>query len=1012
MCLTPRTYVDNLNRIESFKPYDVDHDFCDYVDVGENISISSSDLGIMQLNIRGLYSKIDKLKSLLNECTLGKQIDVILLCETWQSKTSPIPKLDGYSYIYKHRQHKLGGGVGMFVSDRLKYKERSDLYVSDCSFEFCLIEVKLKHENVLLCSGYRAPNTNPNEFLADYEKLLHTVNAECNKLIIGIDHNLDLLKHRSHAPTNKFVELFESFQQIPSITRPTRITKSSATLIDNIFVPTTLSLVFNSFLLVDDMSDHLPIVTILRDVELCSKSKRTIETRDLRPKYVEKIKCELSNVNWDEYLTITTVIPENVNVITENVNEIFDKCHDKVMDIIDTYSPIRKREIREKGYRREPWLTSGILKSCKKQKKMYMTSIKGGATTADVTKYREYRNVLNRIKRKEKISYYHELCKRLMNNTKKLWEIVNHTVGKTTDKTCILDKLRIGNVTTDNPVQISNELATYFANVGPKYANAIKKPDKNISDYLKKIKRNDKSIFLSPTTPIEIINLISNLPNKSSSGFDQLNNKLLKELRYELATPLCTIFNLSLNTGCFPTKMKYAEIVPLYKSKSKLEASNCLPISLLITISKILEKIIYRRTYEFLDNTNQIYRSQYGFRAKHSCEHAIGELISNIVKNQQNNKFTASLFLDLSKAFDTLDHKLLLSKMEIYGIRGAALHWFETYLSERKLRVKCQASECGTYTYSNWHLTTHGAPQGSCLGPLLFLIFCNDLQLNLTYLSCIQFADDTTLYYSHRDLRVLRCCIENDLTLVMDWFKANSLTLNVQKTNLMLFPPGNRKCHKFEIKLDNIVLKPVHDTKFLGVIIDNELKWKANVQSILMKMKRNFVLMCRGKKLLPPHNLKLIYYGHIYSHMSYCIGIWGSMANNDLLSKIRTEQNKCIRLLCRTDPLKTTYKKYRILKLDDVIDLELKKFGYKLYHNSLPGNLLQELRTDYDGCTLAKQHCYNTRNKKVLNLPRFNKKIYQNSFLVQSIKKFSELPIKLKNIPNIVQFTRQVKKTY
>ena len=458
--------------------------------------------------------------------------------------------------------------------------------------------------------------------------------------------------------------------------------------------------------------------------------------------------------------------------------------------------------------------------------------------------------------------------------------------------------------------------------------------------------------------------------------------------------------------------MKYAEIVPLYKSKSKLEASNYRPISLLITISKILEKIIYRRTYEFLDNTNQIYRNQYGFRAKHSCEHAIGELISNIVKNQQKDKFTASLFLDLSKAFDTLDHKLLLSKLEIYGIRGTALHWFETYLSERKLRVKCQANKCGTYTYSNWHTMTHGAPQGSCLGPLLFLIFCNDLQLNLIYLSCIQFADDMTLYYSHRDLRVLRCCIENGLSLLMDWFKANSLTLNVQKTNLMLFSSRNRKHHKFEIKIDNIVVKPVHDTKFLGVIIDNELKWTANVKSILMKMKKNFMLMCRGKNLLPPHNLKLIYYGHIYSHMSYCISIWGSMANNELLSKIRTEQNKCIKLLSRTDPLNTTYKKYRILKLDDVIDLELKKFGYKLYHNLLPSNLLHELKTDSDGCTLAKQHCYHTRNEKVLNLPRFNKKTYQNSFLVQSIKKFSELPTDLKNSINIKQFTRQVKKNY
>ena len=161
--------------------------------------------------------------------------------------------------------------------------------------------------------------------------------------------------------------------------------------------------------------------------------------------------------------------------------------------------------------------------------------------------------------------------------------------------------------------------------------------------------------------------------------------------------------------------MKYAEVVPLYKSKSKLEPSNYQPISLLITISKILEKIMYSRTYKFLDENNPIYRSQYGFRAKHSCEHAIGELVSNIVKNQQKEKFTASLFLDLSKAFDTLNHKLLLDKLEIYGIPGVALQWFESYLSDRKLRVKCLTDDCGTYAYSNWHTLTHGAPQETVL---------------------------------------------------------------------------------------------------------------------------------------------------------------------------------------------------------------------------------------------------------------------------------------------------------
>ena len=414
---------------------------------------------------------------------------------------------------------------------------------------------------------------------------------------------------------------------------------------------------------------------------------------------------------------------------------------------------------------------------------------------------------------------------------------MNQTIGKTNDKTCILDKLRIGNVIIESPCKISDGLASFFANVGPKYANLINKSDCDVSDYLKKIKCNEKSLFLSPTNCPEITQLISNLPNKTSSRYDQLNNKLLKEIKMELAVPLSIIFNYSLSTGCFPTKMKYAEVVPLYKSKSKLEASNYRPISLLITISKILEKIMYSRTYKFLDENNQIYRSQYGFRAKHSCEHAIGELVSNIVKNQQKEKYTASLFLDLSKAFDTLDHKLLLHKLEIYGIHGVALQWFESYLSDRKLRVKCQVDDCGNYAYSNWHILMHGTPQGRCLSPLLFLIFCNDLRLNLTYMSCIQFADDTTLYYSHRNLRVLRCCIENDLSVVMDWFRANSLTLNVQKTNLLLFSPKSGKQPNFEIHINQVTVKPVKETKFLGVILDNEMNWTTHVKSLLMKMK-------------------------------------------------------------------------------------------------------------------------------------------------------------------------------
>ena len=165
-----------------------------------------------------------------------------------------------------------------------------------------------------------------------------------------------------------------------------------------------------------------------------------------------------------------------------------------------------------------------------------------------------------------------------------------------------------------------------------------------------------------------------------------------------------------------------------------MEPGNYRPISLLLTISKILEKILYKRTYDFLNDNNELYHSQYGFRSKHSCENAISDLISQVLKNQQQNKYTAALFLDLSKAFDTLNHDLLLQKLEIYGVRGIALDWFRSYLNGRKMRLKCQTSETKSQTYSEWYQMTHGTPQGSCLGPLLFLIFCNDLRLNLEYM--------------------------------------------------------------------------------------------------------------------------------------------------------------------------------------------------------------------------------------------------------------------------------------
>ena len=238
--------------------------------------------------------------------------------------------------------------------------------------------------------------------------------------------------------------------------------------------------------------------------------------------------------------------------------------------------------------------------------------------------------------------------------------------------------------------------------------------------------------------------------------------------------------------------MKKADVVPLYKASDQQETNNYRPISLLLTISKLLEKIMYKRTYSFLETGNQIYISQYGFRTSHSCENAICELVSEIIKSKQDGMYTLAVFLNLSKAFDSLEHDALLKKLYKYGIRGVAYKWFESYLSKRQMRVKCNVASSGKLEYSNYMNVSYGTPQGSCLGPLIFLIFTNDLYRHLVYSSAILFADDITLHKTHRNLTYLKWCFEDDLSTLSDWFAANKLTLNLGKCEA--FSVGDTNC--------------------------------------------------------------------------------------------------------------------------------------------------------------------------------------------------------------------------
>ena len=277
---------------------------------------------------------------------------------------------------------------------------------------------------------------------------------------------------------------------------------------------------------------------------------------------------------------------------------------------------------------------------------------------------------------------------------------------------------------------VADNFGKFYSTIGSNLANNIQEKGPSINDYLKNIKINPNMMYLHPITPSEILRHIDQLPSKNSSGYDSISNRFLKSIKHAITTPLTKIFNLSISTGEFPENMKLAEVIPLFKKGALDIMENYRPISLLITLSKLLEKCIYKRLYNFININNIFYSKQYGFRSNHSCEQAIQDLYGHLINSKEGQKSVA-IFLDLSKAFDTLSHELLLKNLNSYGIRGFCNNWFRSYLTNCKLHAKCKTLSSNTVEISKQYLITHGTAQGSCLGPLLFNIFCNDIYINV-----------------------------------------------------------------------------------------------------------------------------------------------------------------------------------------------------------------------------------------------------------------------------------------
>ena len=840
----------------------------DYYDIDEfkktkNLWNKKKSLGIFHTNACSLQANIDKVEDLLHD--MDYSFDIIALSETWNpenTKDSFRPKrLEGYLEYHGVTGSSMKGGCGFYVKENFTPIPRNDLEfkISDIGSETenCWIElVNNSGPNVLVGVFYRHPSKNNSLFLEKLKVTLKKINREKKKTIICGDFNLNLLNYETDKQISSFLSTMFQNNFQPCITEPTRITNANKpSLVDNIFI--------NTF---DDPScgnilehisyDHLPNFAII-DHEHKNK-KQSIKKRDKR------------NFDKDKFLAD---LFDGGNLLLKLINEkdcdtaclVFIK---EFLEAFDKHQPMRELSNKEKKLLQKPWLTPGLLKSISKKRslfKQFKDDKMKNKDSATYEQYKIYNDTINKLKRVCMKDYYQKFFMENFKNSKKIWTGINTLLNRHKKKqnTIYLED----NGFISDPGKVANKFNDFFLNVAEKLSAKIENKNSSHQDYLKN--PNKSKFCLKETTPDEVIKIVNKLDSKKSCDYYNISPEIVKISDQIVADSLTIIFNRCIKEGCFPDALKLAKVIPIHKGDSVLTVSNYRPISLLPIFSKIMERLIYNQFMEFIELHDILSDLQFGFQKNKSTEHAISSIFSNITNALVNKKSSYCIFLDFAKAFDTVNHKILVDKLEYYGVHGKTLELFDNYLSDRTqiVEVNGHISEKGTIK--------HGVPQGSILGPLLFLLYINDISQSSDILKFFLFADDTTVYYSAdpKDENTEQI-LNNELEKVSCWLAANKLSLNVKKSNFLHVHYGKSEKKNLEIKINGTLVVETESTKYLGTFIDNKLTWKTQIQHIKTKLARGIGMISKIRYYVDEACLLKMFYSFVHSYINYNILNW------------------------------------------------------------------------------------------------------------------------------------------
>lgn len=924
---------------------------------------------ILQLNIHSLRNKHSQLEA---EIIVFDCPEVIVISESWLTEEiKEHYQISGYKHYHTTRRDGYGG-LSIYIKEEIQHLTIENLSGIE-NVHISLIKITNPSINVLCI--YRAPNANNQQF---FNILDHILDSESNMIVCG-DLNYNLLSLDPHV--QQYIDVINS----NSFSFMNQIERNAYTF------P-----IMNGPNSPGSILDHF--ITDMYDKEYFMLNKPSIADHH----------CLLLAFN-----TIEILQQENIRKFRNNhrikflMNQYLQNCqtesiiqlHLKIQEIIkqNTSSKILSRRTKL------PWINQEILREIKIRDRFYAQYKRNrdfGIPQAMIqnTKqiYTQQRNKVTNLIKLEKRKYIEKLTQEGLKDSRRMWQAMNiiFRKGKSSDDdgmTKITDK-----------TEILETLNNYFVNIGENIQRKLQSDFCNKPKERTTLTEQNVSIFLYKTNQKELKAIIQTLKTNAAAGIDEICAKDLKNVALNLSKALVKPVNYCLKNGIFPATFKECRIKAIYKgSGSKKKCCNYRPISVISNVSKILERLLYLRLYDFLKMNESISEKQFGFLPNSSTTTAALHAITQIQRSMDNPNLraTAAVFIDVAKAFDSISHETLLYKLKKMGIRGKANSLIEEYLFGRKQRVQFVEH------FSSFQDVKHGTPQGSALSSLLFLIYVNDC-LDLELDGQIQmYADDTLIIYSCQNPQQLHQHMEKDIRKINNWMYNNDMSFNASKTKYILFKTQRQDTYDLPaILINNVEIQQTDQMKYLGLIIDEHLSWKPHISYLKKLLKPYLYVLKQTRYLMHVNTKKSLYFSYIHSHLSYMTALWG-YANLTELENLQILQNKAIRNIFwmeyRTMTTNDIMKVNKILNVYQLVQFNSLDLIHKLKHNLIKNNI--------DLPTFKNIHGYETRGRNDFIIPRTRGNILYNSCLAKGLSSYNLLPSHIKQELNVKKFKQSLR---